>query len=150
MSRSHQYFRPVPVVKLSGIMLRNRCWVTRFVLLQPKMFMDGAGSNWCDQPCYRREHEDWDLPLHIGDSQIVSLKCDMDAYMATLFGGEACKAQHFPLNLYPYPDHTHQQRPMPTHSMTWAHPCYSNCAHVFENYVMCITRLHQVLVGSDK
>ena len=40
--------------------------------------------------------------------------------------------------------------PMPTHSMTCAHPCYSNCAHVFKNCVMCITRLHQVLVGSDK
>jgi hypothetical protein len=25
-------------------------------------------------------------------------------------------AQHFPLNLYPYPDHNHQQRPMPTHA----------------------------------
>jgi hypothetical protein len=40
--------------------------------------------------------------------------------------------------------------PMPTYSMTCAHPCYSNCAHVFKNCVMCITRLHQVLVGSDK
>ena len=28
-------------------------------------------------------------------------------------------AQHFPSNLYPYLDHNHQQRPMPTH----AHPC---------------------------
>ena len=36
--------------------------------------------------------------------------------------------------------------PLPTH----AHPCYSNCAHVFKNCVMCITRIHQVLVGSDK
>ena len=27
-------------------------------------------------------------------------------------------AQHFPSNLHPHPDHTHQQRPMPTH----AHP----------------------------
>ena len=42
---------------------------------------------------------------------------------------------------------------MPIH----AHPCYSNCvhviknyAHVFKNWLMCITRLHQVLVGSDK
>ena len=33
------------------------------------------------------------------------------------------RAQQFPSNLYPYPDHTHQQRPMPTHSMTCAHPC---------------------------
>ena len=40
--------------------------------------------------------------------------------------------------------------PMPIHSMTCAHPCYSNCAHVFKNCVMCITRLHRVLVGSDK
>jgi len=39
---------------------------------------------------------------------------------------------------------------MPTHSMTCAHPCYSNCAHVFKNRVMCIPRLHQVLVESDK
>jgi hypothetical protein len=57
-----------------------------------------------------------------------------------------CRAQQFPSNLYPYLDHNHQQRPMPTH----AHPCYSKCAHVFKNCVMCITRLHQVLVGSDK
>ena len=35
---------------------------------------------------------------------------------------------------------------MPTH----VHPCYSNCAHVFKNCVMCITCLHQVLVGLDK
>ena len=40
--------------------------------------------------------------------------------------------------------------PMPIHSMTSAHPCYSNCAHVFKNCVICINRLHQVLVGSDK
>jgi hypothetical protein len=70
------------------------------------------------------------------------------------------RAQHFASNLYPYPDHNHQQRPMPTHAMTCAHlcppmpihahPCYSNCTHVFKNCVMCITRLHQVLVGSDK
>jgi hypothetical protein len=38
------------------------------------------------------------------------------------------RARHFPSNLYPYPDHNHQQRPMPTH----VHPCYSNCAHVFK------------------
>jgi hypothetical protein len=31
-----------------------------------------------------------------------------------------------------------------------AHPCYSNCTHVFKNCVMCNTRLHQVLVGLDK
>jgi hypothetical protein len=29
------------------------------------------------------------------------------------------RAQHFPSNLYPYPNHNHQQRPMSTH----AHPC---------------------------
>ena len=28
MPRSHQTFRPVPTVKLLGIMLRNRCWST--------------------------------------------------------------------------------------------------------------------------
>jgi hypothetical protein len=56
------------------------------------------------------------------------------------------RAQHFPSNLYPYPYHNHHQRPMPTH----AHPSYSNCARLFNNCVMCITRLHQVLVGSDK
>jgi hypothetical protein len=28
------------------------------------------------------------------------------------------RAQHFPSNLYPYPDHNHHQQPMPTH----AHP----------------------------
>ena len=75
------------------------------------------------------------------------------------------RAQHFSLNLYPYPNHQH--RPMPSH----AHPCYSipqveiiiktmdskafklssmYCAHVFKICIMCITRLHQVLVGSDK
>ena len=27
------------------------------------------------------------------------------------------RAQHFPSNLYPYPDHNHQQRPMPTHAI---------------------------------
>jgi hypothetical protein len=53
------------------------------------------------------------------------------------------RAQHFPSNLYPYPDHNHQEA-------TYAHPCYLNCAHVFKNCVMCITRIHQVLVGSDK
>jgi hypothetical protein len=31
----------------------------------------------------------------------------------------ASRAQHFPSNLYPYRDHNHQQRPMPTH----AYPC---------------------------
>ena len=30
---------------------------------------------------------------------------------------------------------------------THAHPCYSNCAHVFKNCVMGITHLHEVLVG---
>ena len=34
------------------------------------------------------EHGSWDLPLHMG-SQVLSLSYDMDAYMATLFGGEA-------------------------------------------------------------
>jgi hypothetical protein len=53
------------------------------------------------------------------------------------------RAQHFPSNLYPYPDHNHQHRPMPTHSMTCAHPCYSNCAHVFKICVMCITRINK-------
>jgi hypothetical protein len=33
------------------------------------------------------------------------------------------RAQHFPSNLYPCPNHNHQQRPMPTHSMTYVHPC---------------------------
>jgi hypothetical protein len=36
------------------------------------------------------------------------------------------RAQYFSSNLYPYPDHNHQQGsmpPMPTHSMTCAHPC---------------------------
>jgi hypothetical protein len=33
------------------------------------------------------------------------------------------RAQHFPSNLYPYPDHNHQHRPMPTHSMACVHPC---------------------------
>jgi hypothetical protein len=44
------------------------------------------------------------------------------------------RAQHFPSNLY----YNHQQRLMPIH----AHPCYSNCVHVFKNCVMCITHLH--------
>ena len=47
------------------------------------------------------------------------------------------RAQHFPSNLYPYLDHNHEQRPMPTHSMT--------CAHVLRNCVMCVIHLHQVL-----
>ena len=34
-----------------------------------------------------REHGSWDLSLHTG-SQALSPKYDMDAYMATLFGGE--------------------------------------------------------------
>ena len=34
-----------------------------------------------------REHESWDLPLHMG-SQVLIPKYDVDAYMATLFGGE--------------------------------------------------------------
>ena len=33
------------------------------------------------------------------------------------------KAQHLSFKLHPYPDHAHQQRPMPTHSMKCAHPC---------------------------
>ena len=47
----------------------------------------------------------------------------------------------------------HPCPPMPSHRWhvpTDSHPCYSNCAYVFENYVICRTRLHQVLVGSDK
>jgi hypothetical protein len=40
--------------------------------------------------------------------------------------------------------------PIAWHVPTHAHPFYSNCARVFKNCVMCITRLHQVLVGSDK
>ena len=40
--------------------------------------------------------------------------------------------------------------PIAWHVLTHTHPCYSNCAHVFKNSVMCITRPHQVLVGSDK
>ena len=36
----------------------------------------------------RRQHESGDLPLHIG-FQVLNPEYDMDAYMATLFGGEA-------------------------------------------------------------
>ena len=46
--------------------------------------------------------------------------------------------------------YAHPCPPIAWHVRTHAHPCYSNCAHVFKNCVMCITRLHQVLVGSDK
>ena len=35
----------------------------------------------------RWEHGRWDLPLHMG-SQVISPKYDVDAYMATLFGGK--------------------------------------------------------------
>ena len=34
------------------------------------------------------KHGSWDLPLHI-ESHVLSAKYDMDAYMATLSGGEA-------------------------------------------------------------
>ena len=34
------------------------------------------------------EHGSWDLPLHMR-SQVPSPKYDMDAYMTTLYGGEA-------------------------------------------------------------
>ena len=30
MPRPHQTFRPILIVKLMGIMLRNRCWATTF------------------------------------------------------------------------------------------------------------------------
>ena len=47
-----------------------------------------------------------------------------------------CRAWHFPFKRHPC-------SPMPTHTMTCAHPCptmpnpcYSNCAHVFINCVM--------------
>jgi hypothetical protein len=33
------------------------------------------------------EHGSWDLPIPMG-SQVLSFKYDMDACMATLFGGE--------------------------------------------------------------
>ena len=39
----------------------------------------------CNLNCW--EHESWDSPLRTW-SQAASLKYDMDAYMATLFGGE--------------------------------------------------------------
>ena len=35
-----------------------------------------------------REHGSWDLLLHMR-SQVIGPKYDMNAYMATLFGGEA-------------------------------------------------------------
>jgi hypothetical protein len=66
----------------------------------------------------------------------------------------------FSFKFVPIPNHNHHQRPMPTHAhsrppiawlvLTHAHPCYSNYAHIFKNCVMCITRLHEVLVGLDK
>ena len=42
--------------------------------------------NPCNLDCW--EHGSWDLPLYIG-SQVLSPKYNMDAYMATLIGGEA-------------------------------------------------------------
>ena len=39
-------------------------------------------------------------------------------------GGFGTKARHFPSNLYPYPNHNHQQQPMPTHAIQIA-PMYS-------------------------
>ena len=47
------------------------------------------------------------------------------------------RAQHFSSNLYPYPDHNHQQRPMPTH----AHPCPTHAiqiAPMYSKIVLCI------------
>ena len=35
-----------------------------------------------------REHENWNLPLHMG-SQVLSHEYNMDVYLTTLFEGEA-------------------------------------------------------------
>ena len=48
-----------------------------------------------------------------------------------------CRAQHFLricTHTYTTPINNDLCPPMPTHSMTCAHPCYSYCAHVFKNY----------------
>ena len=45
--------------------------------------------------------------------------------------------------------YAHPCPPIAWYVPTHVHPWYSNCAHVFKNCVMCITRLRQVLVGSD-
>ena len=53
----------------------------------------------------------------------------------------------------PYPStltYAHPCPPIVWYVPTHAHPCYSNCAHVFKNYVMCITCVHQVRVRSYK
>jgi hypothetical protein len=42
--------------------------------------------NPCNLNC--QDHGSWDLPLDMG-SQVLHLDYDMDAYMATFFGGEA-------------------------------------------------------------
>ena len=42
--------------------------------------------SWCNLSHW--EHGGWDLPLHMGP-QVLSPKFDMNAYMVTLFGGEA-------------------------------------------------------------
>ena len=41
-------------------------------------------------PCNRsrQDHGSWDFPLHTG-LQVLSPKCDKDAYVATCFGGDA-------------------------------------------------------------
>jgi len=100
MPRSHQTFRHVPTVKLLGIMFINRCWPTLFTLLQLEMLTDGVLNGQCDQPIKLRvtrsihvilgieSREVGDLPLQTR-SQVWSHKYDMNAYMATLFGGDA-------------------------------------------------------------
>ena len=50
MPWSHQTFRPVPTVKLLGIMFRIDVGPPLFTLLQPEMPTDGARSCRCDQP----------------------------------------------------------------------------------------------------
>ena len=49
MPRSHQHFRPVPTMKLLGIM--NRCWSTTFHIVATKVPMDGARSGRCQCVC---------------------------------------------------------------------------------------------------
>ena len=38
-------------------------------------------------------------------------------YVEHLLCSLSSRAQHFPSNLYPYPNHTNQQQPMPTHAI---------------------------------
>ena len=46
MSRPHQTFRQVPIVKLLGIMFRNRCWPITFQTITA-----GDADGWClDSP----------------------------------------------------------------------------------------------------